>query len=141
MTKATGYGSLTIQRRPHRAHRVSWEMHYGPIPPGLFVLHKCDNRACVRPDHLFLGTHQDNMRDMVAKGRAAAGATHGFALRPERAARGERVTLAKLTAAQVLTIRARYAAGGVRHLDLAQQYGVSEYAVWAILHRRTWRHI
>lgn len=65
----TGYGVFTINYRDHRAHRVAWELTYGPIPADLWVLHHCDNTICVRPDHLFLGTHQDNMDDAKAKGR------------------------------------------------------------------------
>lgn len=68
-----GYGEIGSsgnRGKPHlRAHRVSWEIHNGPIPDGLFVLHRCDNRKCVNPHHLFLGTAKDNTQDMLAKGR------------------------------------------------------------------------
>lgn len=63
------YGIISISGKRHYAHRVSWELVNGPVPEGLFVLHKCDVRRCVRPDHLFIGTHDDNMADMMAKGR------------------------------------------------------------------------
>lgn len=65
----SGYGLY----RGRRAHRVAYELAYGPIPPGLEVMHRCDNRPCVRPEHLWAGTHADNMRDKVAKGRAGKG--------------------------------------------------------------------
>lgn len=66
-----GYGTIGFRgNRCFLAHRVSWILHVGEIPQGLFVLHKCDNRKCVNPDHLFLGTIQDNVDDMYAKGRA-----------------------------------------------------------------------
>lgn len=65
----TGYGRLKHNCRQVRAHRVSWELANGPIPDGLCVLHRCDVRACVNPEHLFLGTYQDNNRDMHSKGR------------------------------------------------------------------------
>jgi len=64
-----GYGNIGIEQMTDRAHRLSWRLHYGPIPDGLSVLHKCDNPPCVRPDHLFLGTQADNVHDMQAKGR------------------------------------------------------------------------
>src|SRR5690242_10599760 len=69
-THASGYGQISICGKPRRAHRVSYLIYRGPIEPGLFVLHRCDNRKCVRPDHLFLGTSQDNVTDMEVKGRA-----------------------------------------------------------------------
>lgn len=68
-----GYGGLKLDGKSKKAHRVSWEMHNGPIPPGMHVLHRCDNPPCVRPDHLFLGTHKKNMEDRELKKR------HGFA--------------------------------------------------------------
>lgn len=73
-----GYGKFGAGTRGWvRAHRFSWELHNGPIPAGMSVLHRCDNPACVRPDHLFLGSIAENSRDMVAKGRSSRGAAHG----------------------------------------------------------------
>lgn len=69
--RGNGYGCLAVGGRQVGAHRVAWETQNGPIPEGLFVLHKCDNPPCVRPDHLFLGTAKDNAMDMARKGRAA----------------------------------------------------------------------
>lgn len=74
-----GYGSLRWQKKSARAHRVAWEITYGTVPPGLSVLHKCDNPSCCNPEHLFIGTQADNVRDMVAKGRLRSylrGRTH-----------------------------------------------------------------
>ena len=70
----SGYGSFRLSRPPRTvvAHRLSWEMDHGPIPMGLWVLHHCDVRACVRPAHLFLGTNLDNVRDCTLKGRRSA---------------------------------------------------------------------
>lgn len=69
----SGYGRFGYQRKVKNAHQVAWMLFRGEIPKGMLVLHKCDNRVCVNPDHLFLGTHEDNMADMVAKGRKFRG--------------------------------------------------------------------
>jgi hypothetical protein len=119
----TGYGALG-RGVNSGAHRVSWQLHYGEIPPGMEVCHRCDVRSCVRPDHLFLGPHADNAADMVRKGRQAQG---------ERAAR------AKLTCEQVKAIRARWASGHVSQPELASEYGVSRIAIQQILYGKTWR--
>jgi hypothetical protein len=145
-----GYGMISAEGRRVYAHRLSYELNIGSIPAGMFVCHRCDNPSCVRPEHLFLGTHHENMADMTAKGRQARGNTHGSRLRPEtnhspkkklNAARGERSGKAKLTEAQVVAIRSAYATGGTSQLRLAKEHGVAESLIWAIVHRRIWAHV
>lgn len=79
--KHDGYGKRKHNGKMTTAHRVSFEMEFGPIPDGLAVLHRCDNPPCVRPDHLFLGTQQENIADMVAKGRHSRGAKHSLVVK------------------------------------------------------------
>lgn len=131
-----GYGTLgSPGRGTQLVHRLVWEAMYGTVPANLFVCHHCDNPACVRPSHLFLGTALDNNRDMFAKGRG------GMQRHPERAPRGEHNAAAKLTTAQVREIRARYTAGGMTHKMLAHEYGVSASLVTQIVLRQAWRHV
>jgi hypothetical protein len=149
-----GYGMLKAAnlRRPHLAHRVSWEIHNGPIPEGLWVLHNCpggDNPACVNPAHLWLGDQFDNMRDCAAKGRhgsvthperRARGERHGSKTHPERFRRGEQANGAKLTDSDVLRIRDLFASGFTM-TDLGKQFGVSRNHISRIVKQRVWRHL
>lgn len=121
-----GYGRLrSTSYHSVFAHRVAWELTYGPIPDGLEVCHKCDNPPCCRPDHLFLGTSAENLADMRAKGRGARGERHGSA---------------KLLDSQVMTIRQRLAAGANVY-SLASEYDVTPDTIWLIRRRRTWQHL
>jgi hypothetical protein len=126
-----GYGSILVDGRNRSAHRISWELTHGTIPEGMHVMHRCDNRACVNPAHLELGSHQDNMRDRGAKGR------HSRASRNV----GEAHPLSRLTASDVGAIRERYAQGGIRQIDLAAEYGVTRTRISTIVNRRGWRSL
>jgi HNH endonuclease len=138
-----GYGRAVVRpRRAMAAHRASWLIHVGPIPEGLCVLHHCDNRPCVRPDHLFLGDRADNARDMAAKGRQHVQRNPGArpVCPPERKARGERNPRARVTADQVLEIRRRFAAGE-RKASLCRAFGVGFCAITSIVTGLTWKHV
>lgn len=124
-TDRKGYGVLGLGRRGAGrmlAHRFSYRLRHGAIPEGMQVLHHCDLPACVNPDHLFLGTHQDNMADMWAKKRGPS---------------GERQGLARLTRALVATILDRLRAGE-RGCDLATEYGVSRSTLTRIAKGQSW---
>lgn len=130
--KARGYGKIKIGRAIKQAHRLSWSWANGQEPPpDLCVLHRCDNRACVNPQHLFLGTFADNSADMVAKGRQARGE------RMSELHRGELSGKAKITAEQAQAIRADQRP---QH-EIAAQYGIAPTAVSKIKRRETWRYI
>jgi hypothetical protein len=126
--KDSKYGRFYYGNFHIRAHRLAYILTYGYIPEGTEICHKCDNPPCCNPAHLFAGTHQQNMSDMVAKGRLVG-------------LKGERSNSVKLTAQQVLEIRSMYETGKYSHLGLAHTFGVSEAAVQFIITRRTWKHI
>lgn len=126
-----GYPQFAVERRIILGHRAAWILTNGPIPDGLCVLHRCDNRACANPAHLFLGTKGDNSRDMCAKGRAPT------QVDPSRV-QGENHPRAKLTAAEVVSIREEYARGGVLFREIAKEYGMSVAAIQHLINGRSW---
>lgn len=120
-----GYGYLEWNDRTVYAHRFSYAYFVGQIPSGLCVLHHCDNPPCVRPDHLFLGTRADNHADAAAKGRST---------------RGSKQWNSKLKDSDIVNIRA-LRSEGVRVKNIAQWYGVNEFAIYKILNKTNWKHI
>lgn len=134
-----GYGMIgerTSDRKiTHKTHRLSWELVKGTIPEGLQVLHRCDNRRCVNPEHLFLGTLRDNMADMVAKNRQARGAK----VIPHNLAVGTRQPGAKLKEADIPIIREALAKG-VTCKALAGAFGVCAMTIQKVRNGTGWRH-
>lgn len=127
------YGNFTIDAKSISAHRASWLIHNGAIPDGLFILHRCDNKRCVNPHHLFLGTQAENMRDMARKGRQTK------LLPPVR--RGRANHAAKVTEDQVIEIRQMWDSGNYRLKDIAIRYGISVPSTHKIARRETWTHV
>lgn len=132
-----GYGQIQYKGRPVYAHRLAWTLFIGPIPlrtkvdgimKRILVLHTCDNKMCVNPKHLFLGTQKDNMDDMKRKGR-------------ENYPIGERTGSAKMTEEKVLEMRSLWATGAYRICDLSRMFGLTHVPVICIVRRKTWKHI
>lgn len=120
-----GYGRLQYNKRRYAAHRLSFELHHGPIQNELYVCHKCDNPRCVNPAHLFLGDQKANMSDCVSKGRYAA---------------GERSPNAKITSSDVTEIRRIVETGLYTHEEIAAKFKTSRPNVTKIINRYRWRH-
>lgn len=123
-----GYGEYAINRKTFRAHRVSFMIHKGDIPEGLYVCHTCDNTVCVNPEHLFLGTQADNMRDRNKKGRA-------------NMPQGEKMWCAKLTDENIKEIRKLAKTTRFTQEMLAKEFGVSGRSISGIISRQTWKHV
>ena len=115
-----GYGVMEFKDGDRMAHRMAWEILVGPIPEGLDVLHHCDTPACVRPEHLFLGTDKDNVADCIAKGRRAPPPTQ------------------KLAQEDVDAIRVEYVGRYGQRIELAVRFGVSPETIGSIVAGRTW---
>ncbi|MDD5171354.1 MAG: HNH endonuclease signature motif containing protein [Syntrophales bacterium] len=126
MRQGLAYGRIAVKGKIKAAHRVSYELYVGPIPDGLFVLHKCDVPYCVNPNHLFLGTQADNNRDMHKKGR------YGIANN-----QGERHGMSKFKNDDIAFIRS----GILPTKDLAKKFHVCPDTIYRIIKRKTWRHI
>lgn len=120
-----GYGKCG--KSGDRVHRVVWRLKFGPIPEGMWVLHRCDNPVCCEPSHLFLGTNDDNIADKMLKGRhrLPVGELHGNA---------------KLTEALVLRIKADLESG-ITQRRIATMYGISQPSVSKIKHHNLWKHL
>lgn len=121
-----GYGTVTINNRQLSAHRAAWEQKHGPIPSGLWVLHKCDKPLCVNPDHLFLGTAKENTQDCIKKGR-------------RNTPKGEAHANRKLDQSAALDIR--NSAGKEQQKVTAKRHGVSITTVSLIQARKAWAHL
>lgn len=113
-----GYGVITKERAPYRAHRAAYESWVGPIPSGHLIRHTCDNRRCINPEHLLTGSPRDNTRDAQERKRLANGERHG---------------MHKLTDTEVRAMRDEYARGGVSQRSLAAKYGCSQAQVNNVL--------
>ena len=129
-THQYGYGRMGTGKRGEwkatEAHRVSWEIHFGPIPDGMHVCHSCDNPPCVNPAHLFLGTNNDNRQDSVKKNRHTGNGKSGHP---------------QLTAELAKQIRNDYASGDHSYRTLAKKYTVSLSAIKAVIRRHTYKSI
>lgn len=122
-----GYGTTSVLGKMVRAHRASWLLHHGPIAEGAWVLHKCDTPLCINPDHLYLGTHQDNMTDMRRKGRAKG----------KRKNVGARNPNSRLTDENITEIRASRES----HATLASRFGVAHTTIRNIRAGESWKHV
>jgi hypothetical protein len=132
--RSGGYGTFSVGGRMRKAHRVAWERHNGrSVPPGLCVLHKCDNPPCVNPEHLSVGTVRENNADRASKGRSR-GVFQADETHPARQRRGERHWCAKLSASAVIEIRTARSLGEST-VALAQRFNVTHGTISRVARR------
>lgn len=140
----SGYGTLNAKKfgiSTNRANRIAFMAFNGPmIPDGMQACHKCDNPACVNPNHLWLGTMKENNDDKIRKGRDARGLRQGTHTMPHTRLFGERAKHAKLSAEQVIAIRARPKVPG-QAVSISRDYSLNKSTVYAILNGKTWKHL
>ena len=138
-----GYFHVDKQRKMIRSHRYIWEIYNGPIPNGMFVMHKCDNPCCVNVLHLTLGTPRDNTRDKIIKKREnyCSGKNHYLKKYPHKVRKGERHHQAKLTKEQVIAIRNSYQPTIITMKQLSEKYSVSIGTISDIVYRKSWKHL
>ena len=129
-----GYGVISYKNRQKRAHRFAWELANGSIPGGLSVCHHCDNPVCVRPDHLFLGTTGDNIRDAASKGRLVSQTN------PEKVRRGEQHPKARMDFIKVREARSLHGTG-MGYIRISRRFGVCASTIQKIIEGRTWREV
>lgn len=128
-TEKNGYGRARFRGKRYAAHRLGWELHFGPIPEGMNVLHKCDVRNCINPQHWFLGTAKDNMQDKMSKGRGKG-----------MFKKGETHPNTKINKTVVIDIRKQFSQGQ-KVTAIAKRLGISYSIVWHIVHYHSWTHI
>ena len=124
-TYICGYGRMSWNGKTQSSHRISWKLKFGEIPNNLFVLHKCDEKLCVNPDHLFLGTQRDNILDLVKKGRNAKHHSRKWK---------------QLRKRSIIRIRKLYEEFK-NYSKIANIYKVSRVTIMNVVKRKTWKHI
>lgn len=154
-----GYGQFQINQSPFKSHRIAYSLAHGAIPAERpFICHTCDNPACCNPNHLFAGTAEDNMQDMLKKGRSnfPTGDRHGSRTKPgslpkgddhylrkdpTRVLKGSKMKHSILTESSVRDIRKRYEAGGITQRKLAEEFNVHFVTICNVVKRKNWKHV